>query len=148
VEIALFDQVGELVRAMTPENLGTLKLRSHRRGLKVWFDSEKPAREHYEAQVLARRHVDGQEGLAIEVGFHAENRDEAANQQAIESLLATEKRWRKELGPEAQATHFFGAEQWRRISEAWIEPDLDDPELPFELASRLVDYLTALEPQR
>jgi hypothetical protein len=148
VDLPLFDQVGDLVRAMTPEDLGALKLRSHRRGLKVWFDTEKPPREHYEAQVLARRHVDGRDGLALEVGFHAENRDEAENQQAIDTLMATEKKWRKELGAEAEVAPFYGADQWRRISEAWIEPDLEDPELAFELASRMVDYLIALEPRR
>lgn len=148
MDLPLFDQVGDLVRAMTPEDLGALKLRSHRRGLKVWFDTEKPPREHYEAQVLARRHVDGTDGLALEVGFHAENRDEADNQRAIDNLLATEKKWRKELGAEAEVAPFYGAGQWRRVSEPWLEPDLEDPELAFELASRLVDYLTALEPHR
>ena len=148
MDVPLFDQVGDLVRAMTPEDLGALKLRSHRRGLKVWFDTDKPPREHYEAQVLARRHVDGRDGLALEVGFHAENRDEVENQQAIDTLMASEKKWRKELGAEAEVAPFYGADQWRRISEAWIEPDLEDPELAFELASRMVDYLTALEPQR
>ena len=148
MDVPLFDQVGDLVRAMAPEDLGALKLRSHRRGLKVWFDTDKPPREHYEAQVLARRHVDGRDGLALEVGFHAENRDEVENQQAIDTLLASEKKWRKELGAEAEVALFYGADQWRRISEAWIEPDLEDPELAFELASRMVDYLMALEPQR
>ena len=84
----------------------------------------------------------------MEIGFHAENRDEAENQSAIDNLLAAEKKWRKELGPEAEVAAFYGAQDWRRISEAWIEPDLEDPELAFELASRLVDYLIALEPQR
>lgn len=148
MDVPLFDQVGELVRAMAPEKLGTLRLRSHRRGLKVWFETEKPPREHYEAQVLARRHVDGTDGIAIEVGFHAENRDEAQNQAAIDTLLVSEKKWRKELGAEAEVAPFYGAADWRRISEAWIEPDLEDPELAFELASRMVDYLTALEPRR
>ena len=97
---------------------------------------------------MARRHVDGRDGLALEVGFHAENRDEVENQQAIDTLLASEKKWRKELGAEAEVALFYGADQWRRISEAWIEPDLEDPELAFELASRMVDYLMALEPQR
>lgn len=148
MDVPLFDQVGDLVRAMAPEDLGALKLRSHRRGLKVWFDTDKPPREHYEAQVLARRYVDGRDGLALEVGFHAENRDEVENQQAIDTLMTSEKKWRKELGAEAEVAPFYGADQWRRISEAWIEPDLEDPELAFELASRMVDYLIALEPQR
>jgi len=28
----------------------------------------------------------------------------------------------------------------------WLEPDLDDPDLAFEMAARLVDYLHAIEP--
>ena len=43
---------------------------------------------------------------------------------------------------------FFGAENWRRVSEAWVEEDLDDPDLAFEIASRLVDYVSAIEPAR
>ena len=42
---------------------------------------------------------------------------------------------------------FLGrAEHWRRISEVWPDPDLSEPGLAFEIASRLVDYVTALEP--
>jgi len=34
------------------------------------------------------------------------------------------------------------------VSEVWPDPDLSDPELVFELAARLTDYFTALEPHR
>ena len=37
---------------------------------------------------------------------------------------------------------------WQRLSETWPDPDLGDPDLPFELATRLTDYITALEPLR
>ncbi len=40
------------------------------------------------------------------------------------------------------------ADHWRRISETWPDPDLDDPELGTELAMRLLDYIEALEPAR
>jgi hypothetical protein len=34
------------------------------------------------------------------------------------------------------------------VSEIWLDPDLGDPELVFELADRLTEYLRALEPHR
>lgn len=148
MEQSLFEQVGEAVRSMVPDGLGEYRSRSHRRGVKVWFDTEKPGREHFEAQLLSRRHVDGTEGMALEVGFHAEHRDPALNEQVIERLESRSKTWRKQLGKEAEVGEFFGADQWRRVSEAWIEPDLEDPELVIEVAARLVDYLAAIEPAR
>lgn len=148
VDIPLFEQIADVVRALTPDELGELRVRAHRRGVKVWFDSAKPTAEHYEAQQLPRRYVDGKNGMAIEIGFHAENADVSVNEAVVDHVLTSEKKWRKGLGAEAEVGEFFGAENWRRISEAWIEPDLDDPELAFEVASRLVDYLTAIEPAR
>ncbi|MEM7324583.1 MAG: hypothetical protein AAF531_15950 [Actinomycetota bacterium] len=148
MELPLFDQVADVVRSLTPEELGELRMRAHRRGIKVWFNTEKPPREHYEAQLLARRHVDGGDGMALEIGFHAENRETEKNAAAIDDILRTEKTWRKILGRDAEVGAFYGADNWRRVSEAWLEPDLEDPELTFEVASRLVDYLEAIEPAR
>jgi len=42
----------------------------------------------------------------------------------------------------------FGADNWTRLSAARIEPDMDDPEFAFEVASRTVDYITVIEPLR
>lgn len=148
VELPLFDQVADVVRALTPEELGDLRLRTHRRGIKVWFDTEKPPREHYEAQLLARSHVDGKDGMALEIGFHAENPDVDANTAVLAGITKSEKTWRKILGGDAETGEFYGAANWRRVSEAWLEPDLEDPELSFEVASRLVDYLEAIEAAR
>lgn len=167
MELPLFEQVAELIRALIPEDPRTggsgsrgrsskdqpesereLRVRAHRRGVKVWFSTAKPPKEHYEAQLMSRPDVDGRQGMALEIGFHLENRDAADNEQALALLVGSEKSWRKILGSEAQAGEFFGGGNWRRISEAWIEPDLEDPELSFEIASRLVDYLVALEPVR
>ena len=67
----MFDEVAELVRAMSPAEIGEVHVRAHRRGVKVWFDTEAPTKEHYEAQMLSRRYVDGIEGTAIEIGFHS-----------------------------------------------------------------------------
>ncbi|MGI9604917.1 MAG: hypothetical protein ACR2P0_02140 [Acidimicrobiales bacterium] len=148
MDLALFDQIAELVRAMSPDDLGDVRVRAHRRGVKVWFETEHAGKEHFEAQQLARHHVDGVAGMAIEIGFHAEHPDAARNQKVLERVEQSEKTWRNVLGAEAEAAEFFGAANWRRVSEAWIEPDLDDPELAFEVASRLVDYITVIEPAR
>lgn len=148
MEIPLFEEVGEAVRAMLPEELGEPKMKWHRRGLKVWFESAKAGPEHYEAQLVGRHHVDGKPGAAIEIGFHAEHRDVEQNEAALDQLLEREKSWRRTLGSEAETGEFFGSDVWRRVSEAWIEPDFDDPELSLEIAARLVDYLAAIEPAR
>ncbi len=101
VELGVFDQTSEVIRARAPDHLGELRVRAHRRGVKIWFETDVPNKEHYEAQLLSRHYVDGVDGMALEIG-----------------------------------------------SEAWIEPDLDDPELAFEIAARLVDYLLVIEPAR
>jgi hypothetical protein len=146
MEFPLFDEVEEVVRSMAPDGLGVLQIRSHRRGIKVWFGPAAPVKEHYEAQFIPRRHVDGTDGTVLEIGFHAEHRDEQANDEALAALLAQKKTWQKELGPEAEHGPFLGNSSWRRISDVWFDVDPDDPELGFEIASRLVDYLDLLEP--
>jgi len=143
----LFEEVGEALRSLVPVELGVLKCRSHRYGIKVWFDTETAPREHYEAQVVGARHVPEATVLAIEIGFHAEHPKAADNDAALRRLAVGEKRWRKILGDDAVAAPFIGRPQdWRRCSETWLDPDLGDPDLGFELASRLTDYVTAFEP--
>ena len=148
MELPLFEQVSDLVRALAPEGHGDVRMRAHRRGIKVWFDAATPTREHYEAQMLSRRYVDDVEGVALEIGFHIEHPEPDRNRATVASLEASEKKWRKSLGSEPELGPFFGQSNWRRCSEAWIEPDLDDPDLAFEVASRLVDYMVAIEPIR
>ena len=148
MELSVFEEVAELVRAMAPESIGFVRVRAHRRGVKVWFDTETATKEHYEAQLLRRSYVDGRDGMAVEIGFHSEHKDQAQNVAVIERIMDSEKKWRKELGKEPEVAPFYGADNWRRVSEAWIEPDLDDPEIAFEIASRLVDYVTVIEPAR
>ncbi len=147
VELSVFDEVAELVRAMAPDAIGEVRVRAHRRGVKVWFDTDAAGKEHYEAQVLSRRYIDGTEGMAIEIGFHSEHKDQSKNISVVDHLMTTEKKWRKELGTQPEVDVFYGAENWRRVSETWIEPDLDDEEITFEIASRLVDYVSALQPE-
>lgn len=147
MELPLFEQVGELARALVPAEIGELRFRAHRRGVKVWVGTDAATRLHFEAQLIPRRFVDDREGMAVEVGFHAEEGDVARNDAALADIGRAESTWRRELGDEPQIGPFLDRpEDWRRVSETWVEPDLDDPELAFELASRLADYVTQLQP--
>ena len=146
VELPLFEQVGELTRTLVPEELGSVRFRAHRRGVKVWLDLDKAPRDHFEAQMVPRRFVDGTDGAVLEIGFHAEHGDPAVNEATLGALLAAEKRWRRRLGDEAETGSFLGHSDWRRISEVWFDLDPDDPETAFEVAARLADYVTELTP--
>jgi hypothetical protein len=147
MEADLFDHVGDAVRGLAPPELGEVRLRAHRYGIKIWFRTVKPTKEHYEAQVVGARDAPGARTLALEVGYHAEYPKEPENEQAIARLTVHEKQWRRQIGKEPDVGPFLGrAEHWRRISELWLDPDLGEPGMAFEIASRLVDYITALEP--
>jgi hypothetical protein len=147
MEASLFDDVADALRGLLPTELGEPHLRAHRYGIKVWFRTAKPTREHYEAQVVGARDVPEARVLALEIGFHSEHPKEPDNEAVIARLTARERRWRKEVGREAVAGPFLGrAERWRRVSEVWVDPDLSEPGLDLEIASRLVDYVSALEP--
>lgn len=144
-----FDDAADVVQGLVPGELGAIHLRARRYGLKVWFGTEKPSREHYEAQVIGADHVSEARVLAIEVGFHAEHRRVAENDAVIDRLVRHERRWRRVIGSEAVVGGFLGrADDWRRISETWADPNLDQPELGLEIGTRLTDYITALEPIR
>lgn len=148
-ESALFDEMAEALRTLLPPGLGDVRMRVRRYGIKVWFGPINPTREHYEAQVIGARHVQGASVLALEVGFHAEHPRLEDNEAVLTRIRSREARWRKVLGPEAEVGPFIGRpEDWRRVSETWPDPDLGDPELALELATRLTDYITALEPAR
>ena len=86
MDLQLFDEVGEVLRGLLPLELGELRTKHHRYGIKVWFGPAKPTREHYEAQVIGAKHVADATVLAIEVGYHAEHRDPADNERAIARL--------------------------------------------------------------
>ncbi len=135
---------------MTPDGLGDLHCRVHRRGIKIWFGTSTPPRAHYEAQVLPLRLAPGGAGRrsALEIGFHAEYSKEPENEAELQVLEAASETWRRELGDEAVAGAFLGRDSWRRLSEVWFDDDLDDPDFGFEIASRLVDYVSVLEPVR
>jgi hypothetical protein len=142
----LFEDVADAIRGLVPGDLGKLHYSHHRYGIKVWFGGDKAPREHYEAQLI--RTGDGTEtASSLEVGFHSEHPKQTDNEAVISRLLRSERAWRRGLGPEAQVGGFLGAAaNWRRVSEVWPDPDLSDPELAFEVAARLTDYVTTLEP--
>jgi len=147
---SLFEHVSDALRGVSPADLGELHCTHHRYGIKVWLGpAAKAPREHYEAQVVGPQYVPEAATLAIEVGFHSEHPQAADNEAVVAALVGSERSWRKQLGGEVVVGTFLGrAEHWRRISEVWPDPDMGDPELVFELAARLTDYLTALEPYR
>jgi hypothetical protein len=141
-----FEVVADAMRGLVPADLGLLRCTHHRFGIKVWLGPDKPPREHYEAQVISPEHAPDASVLALEVGFHSEYPIEADNEAVISGLLRSEPAWRRQLGGEPIVGPFLGrAEHWRRVSEIWPDPDLDDPEFVFELAARLTEYLTTLE---
>ena len=154
LQLHLFEQVADGLHSLVPAEVGPWRQRNHRYGIKVWFvanfeatEGTKPERLHFEAQVVGANHVAEAKVLAIEVGFHAEHPDPKVNRATLDALLAKEEAWRRALGDEPVAGGFLGrAKDWARLSETWPDPDLSDPELPFELAVRLTDYLVALRP--
>ena len=141
MEPSFFEQVLDALTGSVPVELGRMHSSVHRGGLKVWF--REPAREHYECQLLR---IDG--APFLEIGFHAEHASAALNEATIARLAESEAAWRKVLGDEPVVAAFFGRTGWQRISETWPAPDLDDIDASFEVADRLSDYLTALEPHR
>lgn len=148
MELELFDQVADALRALVPAELGDLRTQPRRWGIKAWFDLDDCPREHYEAQVIAASHVPEAEVLAVEIGFHAEHPKVPDNAAALAPLLAATSAWQAELGPDAVAGDFLGRPGWQRVSETWPDPDLGDPEICFEVADRLATYMSALEPVR
>jgi hypothetical protein len=149
IELGVFEEVAEVLRGLVPRALGEVRCRPRRYGIKVWFGPVQPTREHYEAQLMSPHAVDDAKVLALEVGFHTEHPDVATNDKVIAGLMTAEKKWRRGLGAEAVVGPFLGkADVWRRISETWPDPNLDDPEMAFEIGARLTDYISALEPLR
>ncbi|GAA2409050.1 hypothetical protein GCM10010191_17010 [Actinomadura vinacea] len=116
--------------------------------MKVWYGAPEAAREHYEAQVVDAEIAGGARAFAVEIGFHAEHPKESENAAALARLCEREARWRPELGEDAVAGAFLGRGSWRRVSETWPDPDLDDPDLAFDIGVRLVEYIRVLEPLR
>lgn len=141
IERSFFEWVLDSFEGFAHDVPGELHSSSHRRGVKVWYGSS--VKEHYEAQLIR---VDGD--VALEIGFHAEYPKAEQNQAVLDAFIVAERHWREELGADAVAGVFLGADRWRRISEVWEAPDPDDPEATIEIGARLADYVLALEPIR
>ncbi len=141
MDLAFFETVRDAFEGFVAGVGGQRNTSVHNRGLKAWFGED--TREHYEAQLIR---VEGT--LRLEVGFHAEHPKAALNDAVLQRMLATEKVWRRALGDEAEAGDFIGRAGWQRISEVW--PAIETPEVDdaIEVAARLADYVTALEPAR
>lgn len=137
----MFHQVQDVFEGFVIDVGGTLHTNAHGRGIKLWYDEA--TREHYEAQLFR---VDGK--VVLEVGFHAEHPKVGENDAVLDRLLAREMVWRRALGDEPEAGAFLGVDRWRRVSEIWEEPDPDDVDVASEIAARLADYVSALEPLR
>ena len=147
MELGLFDEIGDAVRGLMPPDLGVVRFKAHRYGVKLWFDSDAAPREHYEAQVIGAKDVPDATVLALEVGFHSEHSKPEESQAVLDRLLQRERAWRNVLGKEPVAGPFLGrADRWRRISETWPDPDLSDEDLCMEVALRVTEYMNALEP--
>lgn len=134
---AFFETVDDALHGFLPPSLRDFD--SHRSGmnLKVWYEE---VREHYEVQLVS--------GPALEVGFHAEHKDPARNEDVLGRLVDAEKMWRKALGREPQSGAFLGRQKnWRRISEVWDGDGLTE-DAAVESAERLAGYIEALEPVR
>src|SRR5215831_3717731 len=133
MEDELFNEAADVLRSLLPPKLGGARMRARRYGVKVWFGTSDPAREHYEAQVLGARHVPEATVLAMEVGFHSEHPKVEDNEHTLDALVRRERRWRKALGPDVVCGPFLGRDSWRRLSETWLDPDLSDPDLAVEI---------------
>lgn len=141
MERTFFHQVQDVFESNALDITGTLHSTAHRRGIKVWYDEA--TREHHEAQLVR---VDGR--IVLEIGFHAEHPRVGENEAMLNRLLDDAHAWRRELGDEPRAGVFLGVDRWRRISEIWKESDPQDVDVAIEIAARLADYVSVLEPLR
>ena len=141
MERSFFHEVRDVFEGFTIDVDGMLHSTAHQRGIKVWYGGA--TREHYEGQLVR---VEGD--MVLEVGFHSEHPKVGENEAVLTRLRDQEDIWRRELGDEPEAGVFIGVGRWRRISEIWEAPDPDDIDLAIEIATRLADYVSVLEPLR
>ena len=74
MELGLFDEAAEALRALSPNELGDLHTRARPLRIESVVRAGRSAdKEHYEAQVIGAEGVKGAKVLAIELGFHAEH---------------------------------------------------------------------------
>lgn len=138
---AFYDSVSDALANFLPPSLRDFASYRTSHNIKVWFGEEN--REHYEVQSIRRRN-----GYQLEIGFHAEYKETARNDEVVERLVSREKNWRKALGKTPEIGNFIDYQSgtWRRISELWS--DVDDLEAAIDAAERLAAYIRAFEPLR
>jgi hypothetical protein len=137
VSRAFFETVDDALHGFLPPAFRAFESHRSSMNLKVWYEE---GREHYEVQLVS--------GPALEVGFHAEHKDGARNDDVLARLVDGEKRWRKSLGKAPITGAFLGRQKnWRRVSEVWDGDGLTD-DAAVEAAERLGAYIEALEPLR
>lgn len=147
---AFYESVADALANFLPPSLRDFDSYFTSHNLKLWYGSQR--QEHYEVQVISAGALRSAKlkfsGPALEIGFHAEHKERALNEDVVDRLLAHEKRWRKELGKPVEVGPFIGyqSDSWRRISELW--EGIEAEETAIEAGERLASYVRALEPLR
>lgn len=148
---AFFAQVADALPGFLPPAHRDFQYRVGARNCKVWFASW---HEHYEVQAIARAALRaagiGGTAEALEIGFHAEHPRSDDNDGVLARIAASERAWRKKLGRDPVTGPFVGrreqSDRWRRVSELWDDPRLDEDGAVIEAAERLAAYIRVLEP--
>jgi hypothetical protein len=142
---SFYEQVADALPGFLPPSMRNFEWYRTSANLKLWYGAE--GREHYEVQIVKTgpKKLD----LGLEIGFHAEHKDVARNDDTMQGLVKAEKRWRGELGKQPEVGEFIGYQSkvWRRMSEVWTGVT-DDPFVAVDAAERLAMYIKALEPLR
>jgi hypothetical protein len=138
-----FEQVRDALLTVVAPEYAEFGGYAHGFGLKVTYGSGDRTKEHYEVQLVRGER---QGSIELEIGFHSEYPKPERNEAVLARLAVHDKRWRKQLGADPVVGDFLGNDRWRRISETWDTFDFRDPEVAFEVADRLAEYIEALEP--
>lgn len=100
---------------------------------KVWYGAEK--RIHFEVQFLRNGR--------LEIGLHFEA-DAETNERGAEALMRRKDAVRAALGEDVRfGEHGRG---WRSVAETWSGGNMRGEEAATEAASRLAEYVIALNP--
>src|SRR6266480_2899347 len=93
-----FDEAADALVGFLPPRWRHFSSRVPSRNLKAWYGGD--GREHYELQLLSSKRR--------EIGFHAEHRERARNEEVLARLLEQEPAWRAALGDDVVAGTFVG----------------------------------------
>ena len=148
MELGTFDVVGEAVRALVPAELGPVHQRSHRYGIKVWFGADKPPRAALRGAGGGREARCGGQGAGHR-GRVPRGAPAPRGQRRGRRACCSGAR-RRGARCSATMSRPVRSSGDRRTGGACRRrgpiPDLGDPELAMEVATRLVDYVVAFEP--